>query len=277
LLLTGGGSELYIKNESIAAKDTETDADGRFVLDGFPPASMTVIAGKPAVGRSPSIRLPASPDSATIDLVLAGTSSLAGKVTRNGQPVADTVVIANPIGATASNFFVTTGPDGTFTLDALAPGTYLVSPMLGGGGNRPKDMFMRRAEVVLGKQTKVEIDASPGPVTLSITVKTDKGAPLPMGGLMAFQAAVDAQSPEEFRDGTRFPNTDEVIPMYARGVQAGASSIEGMRAGIHTLCALLGDPRDTSTMKFKCTQTKLTTAPKQTATVVVPAAWLDGT
>jgi RNA polymerase sigma factor (sigma-70 family) len=274
-LLTGGGTELYIKSESIAAKDTETDENGRFVLDGFPPASLTIIAGKPTVGRSASIQLPASQDSATLDLVLAATAGLEGRVTRNGQPLPDTVIIANPVGAIASNFFVTTGPDGTFTIDELAPGSYIVSPMLGGGGNRPKDMYMRRAEVALGKKTKIEIDATPGPVALSVSVKTDKGAPLPMAQLMAAQAAIDPKSVEELRDGTRLP-FDQIIPVYLRGIQDGIATIEGMRPGVHTLCALLGDPRDPSSAKLKCTQQTLTAATKQNASLVVPSAWLDG-
>src|SRR6185312_15205277 len=108
------------------------------------------VAGKPGAGRSASIRLPASPASATVDLVLAPTTSLQCLITRAGRPLPDTVVIANPIGAIASNFFVTTGPDGTFALDALAPGAYIVYPMLGGGGNRPKDIYVRKVDVGLG-------------------------------------------------------------------------------------------------------------------------------
>jgi RNA polymerase sigma factor (sigma-70 family) len=275
-LLTGGGSELYIKTESIAAKDTTTDDSGRFILDGFPPAPLTVVAGKPEVGRSASLQLPASEDSATVDLVLAATSAVSGKVTRNGQPLADTVVIANPIGAIASNFFVTTGPDGTFALDALAPGTYVVYPMLGGGGNRPKDMYIRRTDVAPGAKTTIDIDATPGPVTLAISVKTDHGAPVPMAFLLAIQAAIDPQSAEELRDGTRIPFTDQIIPMYMRGVEQGAVTIEGMRPGAHTLCTVLGDPRDPASAKLQCTHVTLTAATKQAATIVVPAAWLDG-
>lgn len=276
MMLTGGGAELYIKDESPGAKDTETDADGRFVLDGFPPASVTVVAGKADVGRSASVRLPASPDSATLDLVLAATTGLEGKITRNGTPLPDTVVIANPIGAVASNFFVVTGPDGTFALDSLAPGSYIVYPMLGGGGGRPKDMFTRRVDLALGSKAKVEIDAAPGSVTLAVTARTDKGTPVPMAQLIAIQAAIDPQTVEELRDGTHMPFGDQVMPIYLRGIMEGAATIEGMRAGAHTLCVLLGDPRmDPSALKFRCTPAKLTAAAKQTATVVIPAAWLD--
>lgn len=53
----------------------------------------------------------------------------------------------------------------------------------------------------------VEIDTTPGPVTLDVAVKTDKNAPLPMGGLFAVHGAIDPQTAEELRDGTRFPVT----------------------------------------------------------------------
>lgn len=270
-LLTGGGAELYIKDESPGAKDTETDDNGRFVLDGFPPASVTVVAGKDGVGRSASVRLPASPDSATVDLVLGQTSGLAGKITKAGAPLPDTVVIANPIGAVASNFFVVTGPDGTFALDALAPGPYIVYPMLGGGGGRPKDMYIRWVEVSATARTNVEIDATPGPITLAISVKTDKGTALPRAQLLAVAAAIDPKSIEELRDGTNMPASyDKVMPIYMRGISDGAAQIEGMRPGPHTLCVLFGgNPMDPTTMKFKCSPANLSAATKQTASVIV--------
>ncbi len=274
-LLTGGGADLYMKTESIAAKDTETDDQGRFVLEGFPPASLTVVAGKANAGRSPSIQLPASPDSATLDLVLAATTSLHGKITSNGQPLGDTVVIANPVGAMSSNFFVTTGPDGTFVLDALAPGSYVVYPMLGGGGNGPKDVYLRRTEVALGKTTTIEIDATQGPVTLALSAKTEAGVPLPMAGLLAIQLSINPQTAQELRDGTLLPATDQIIPMNMRRIVGGSATIEGMRPGAHTLCAALGDPRVVSSLKIKCTQVTLTAAAKQAATLVVPAAWAN--
>jgi RNA polymerase sigma-70 factor (ECF subfamily) len=274
-LLSGGGAELFIKSESIAAKDTETDPQGRFVLAGFPPGSMTVIAGKTNAGRSTSVQLPASPDSVTLDLVLAATSSLEGKITRNGQPLADAHVIASPIGAMWSSFFVTTGPDGTFAFDALAPGSYVVYPMLGRGGRAPGGLYMRRAEVVLGARTKIEISATPGPVTLAVSVKTDKGAPLAGGQVGAIQMSIDPHTAEELRDGSYLPVGDHITPMYGGGVRNGAATIEGMRPGAHTICAMVGDPRIASTVKLQCTQLTLTRAANQSASLVVPAAWAE--
>jgi hypothetical protein len=246
------------------------------VLAGFPPGSLTVIAGKANAGRSASVQLPVSSESLTLDLVLAPTSGMEGKVTRNGQPLADTHIIASPIGAMWSEFFVTTGPDGSFALDALAPGSYVVYPMLGGKGNGPMNNYLRRVEVVLGGKARVDIDATPGPVTLAISVKTEKGAPLPMAGLIAIGLSSNPQTAEELRDGTQMPVSDKIVPMYGGRIQGGAASIERMRPGTYTLCAVLGDPRVASTVKLKCKQATLTAAANQSASIVVPAAWLDG-
>jgi hypothetical protein len=180
------------------------------------------------------------------------------------------MITANPIGAMWSCFFVTTGPDGTFALDALAPGAYIVYPMLGRGGNSPGSMYMRRAEVVLGTKTKIEIDATPGPVTLAVPVKTETGAPVPRARVGAIQALIDPQTAEELRDGTYMP-TDRIVPMYG-----GGTSIEGMRPGAYTLCAMLGDARVASSVKLQCKHVTVTAAAKQTASLVVPDAWLDG-
>ena len=274
-LLSGGGAELLIKSESIAEKDTETDAQGRYVLAGFPPGSLTVVAGKPNARRSASVQLPASPDSVTLDLVVAATSSLEGKVTRGGQPLADAHVIASPIGAMWSSFFVTTAADGTFAFDALAPGAYVVYPMLGRGGRAPGGLYLRRTEVALGARTTISIDATPGPVTLTVSVTTDRGAPLARGQVGAIALSIDPHTAEELRDGSYLPVGDHVTPMYGGGLREGTGAIEGMRPGDYTVCAMLGDPRIASTVKLQCTHVTVTSAAQQHASLVVPAAWAD--
>jgi hypothetical protein len=173
-----------------------------------------------------------------------------------------------------ANFFVTTGPDGVFAFDALSPGSYVVYPMLGRGGADPGALYMRRTEVVLGTKTKIEIDVTSGPVTLAVSVKTDKGAPLPMGRVGAIELSINPQTAEELRDGSYLP-TDRIVAMHGGGVRGGAGAIEGLRPGAHTLCAMIGDPRVASTVKLKCTHVTLTAAAKQTASLVVPAAWLE--
>ena len=270
-LLTGGGKELYIPDESRFAKDTDTDEEGRFTLDGFGPTSQTVVAGKDGVGRNPGIQLPAGTDSVRLELVLQPTTGLDGKITREGKPAADVVIIATPIGAVASNFFTTTGPDGTFALDALAPNAYIVYPMFGGGGNKPKDIYVRRVDVVAGKRAKVEIDATPGTMALTVTVKSAdrQGA---MAQVIVVEAAVNPSTIEELRDGTGFQFGDKEIPIYMRGHMGGPAEVTTARAGTHTACAM-GFPADGDLTKapFKCAQVKLAAGqPTRTIELTLP-------
>ncbi len=264
-MLTGGGKELYIASESPGAKDTETDDDGWFSLAGFGPQAITVVAGD-AHGRSPSLRIPPGPDGATVDLVLQPTTGLDGKVTRGHKPAENIVVIANPIGATSSNFFTTTGADGTFALDALAPGAYLVYPMFGGGGMKPKDNYARRVEVTANSRAKVEIDATPGPITLTVDVRDAAGKPT-MAMVLVIQAALDAHSLDELRESV--PASDDVIPFYIRGTMGGPAEIQGARPGTHTVCAAAFVPgKDPSSAAVTCTRVELSA--NRTVSVKLP-------
>ena len=274
-LLSGGGKELYIPDESIDAKDTTTDADGRFHLDGFSPGPLTIVAGT-TTGRSPSIEIPPGTASATIDLVIAPTTSIDGVVTREGKPLGDTVVIAKPIGAIGSNFFVVTGPDGTFALDALAPGAYLVSPMVGGGGPKPKDIYIVRADLVLGTRTHVEVDTTPGPATVTVTAKTEDGQPVAMGGLFLVEAKVEIHSAVQLMSPDQMNAIfgAKPITVHMRGVMGGSSEVEGVKVGDATLCVtpFAGrPPGDMSKAAIKCQPVHVGTG-KQAVTIVVPAA-----
>ena len=270
-LLTGGGAELYIADESIAAKDTTSDANGNFRIDGFPPGPITVVAGKDNVGRSNSVQIPTGTDSATIDLVLAPTAGIEGKVMRSGQPIGDTVVIASPIGASSQNFFVITGADGTYALDALAPGSYVIYPLIGGGGAKPKDMYIVKTTVTAGSRTHLDLDATPGPATLSVTA-TQNGSPLAMGQLFLIEATVAARTLEDLRALDQLDIFSAgAIPFHIRGVMGGSVDVEGVRPGDYTLCvaAFAGRPPDDLTQVPTACQPVVMGTGKQTVALVL--------
>lgn len=282
--LTGGGTDVFIADESPGARSTETDADGRFVITGFQPRALTVVAGKAGVGRSASVAIPRGPDSVTLELVLAPVGGLTGTLTRNGAPLAETVVIANPAAATGQSFFVVTGADGTFALDTLAPGPYLVSAMVGGGGPRPKDMFMRRVEIVAGERATATIDTTPGPAAVEVTVVTDAGAPVALAQVLGVPATVDATSVAMMREMTWMPtDPTAVLPISLRSAMSAPVTIEGARVGPYTVCAVpfpvrspadaMAMAEDAETLPMKCAHTRLEAATPAKVTVTVPAAW----
>ena len=286
-LLTGGGTELFIETESPGARSTETDADGRYLISGFSPRPITVIAGKDGVGRAMSVAIPRGPDSAVVDLILSPLGSLSGTVTRSGQPLGDTVVIANPAGATSSNFFVVTGADGTFALDQLTAGSYLIYPMIGGGGPRPKDMFMRRVDVTVGARTTVTLDATPGPGRIDVTVATDSGAPVVLAQVVVVQAAVDAANIDQLRDGSWIPPemaSGATVALYLRAAMGGEATADGVALGTFTACAVplpvrnvgeaMGMMEQVEALPMKCAPVRATGTAPTKLRIVVPAAWV---
>lgn len=292
-LLSGDGSKLFIPTESLGAKTGTTDADGRFVLAGFGPGPLTVVAGKPGVGRSSSLGLPRGRDSVTVDLVLAATGKLSGVVRRDGKPVGETIVIANPIGAAGSNFFVTTGADGSYALDALTAGQYTVFPMIGGGGPKPKDMYIRPVEIRAGETTEADIHFATGPVELALEVKTDDGTPVAMASVFVIGVEVDVSNAKALRDGgwlgaylRDYRGSAEALPLYMRQAMGGKTTIAGMTARTYTACVvpMPVEPGDMAAMMalrdrveelpMECQHLEIAPSPaRQTVSVEVPGAW----
>ncbi|KAB2888890.1 MAG: carboxypeptidase regulatory-like domain-containing protein, partial [Kofleriaceae bacterium] len=283
LLLTGDGQKLYLDGESVGAQETKTDDQGHFLMSGFPPASITVTAAKDGVGRSQSLSIPSGPSSAEVDLVLAATGSVSGTARLDGAPLAETIVIASPANGSSSNFFVTTGPDGSFALDTLTPGLYAITPIIGGSG----DKHFRRVDLVAGQRAQVDIDATTGPGAVEITVKTDAGDPVAAAQVAVIGLSVDAPNMAALRYGALLPSLPPdgpPVPFYTRKAIGVPARVDRMRPGAYTACAvpLPGDPRDPSvaqqlqerlnSLPMTCTPVTIGGGEKK-LTITVPAAW----
>jgi hypothetical protein len=283
LLLTGDGRKLYVDGESVGAQETQTDAQGRFLMSGFPPASITVAAGKDGVGRSQSLSLPSGPSSAEVDLVLAATGSVSGTARQDGTPLAETIIIASPANGSSSNFFVTTGPDGSFALDTLTPGLYAITPIIGGGG----DKHFRRVDIVAGQRAQMDIDVTTGPGSIEITVKTDAGEPVLASRVAVLGMRVDAPNMGALRYGVLLPSLPPDGPpvaFYTRKALGGPARVDRMKPGTYTACAtpLPGDPRNplvaqqlqeqVNSLPMKCSPVVIGSGEKK-LTITVPAAW----
>jgi hypothetical protein len=146
--------------------------------------------------------------------------------------------------------------------------------MLGGGGGRPKDMYVRRVEVAMGKRTHVEIDATPGPVTLTVRVLDADNKLAGMAQVFAIGLDLDIKTLEDLRDGSRLAGMgDKVITTHIRGAMGGTVDIAGMRTGPVTVCGTIMSfppPDDTMNLPFTCAHLKLDAAKvKETVDIVV--------
>jgi len=280
-LLTGGGRELNIRSEGVGVQTTTTGDDGKFRISGFDVRPFTVVAGHELKGRSTSVYIPRGPKDATLTLKLEPVGSLAGRATLDGKPLAQTVIIASARTAPQSNFFVVTGEDGSFALDRLTPGKYIVQAMLGGGSTKPKDVHMRVATVKAGERGHVDVDVKTGPIRVTIMAKTDAGGPVPFAavvlGMGKFDGVVNS---EKLRKD--YPMTGDRGAIFMRMSMGGRpATIDSVAPGIYSACvipitnpALLRSPTGVQGAPAKCSS-KALTADKTTVTytVTVPAAW----
>ena len=264
--LTGSGSAVYIPNESVGAQETTTDQEGRYSFGGFDDRSLVVVAGRDGVGRSDAIGVPGGVGGANVDLTLERTGSLEGRVTRDGQPFADTVVIASPR-LERMNYFVTTGPDGHYALDTLPPGVFRLVVFL----NRQKDQMFRTVEVASGNRARADFDVRTGSHALTVKVESEAGegrdAPPPArvvvtSGVLSF---IEGDTFETLRE-RHAAQASDTGTLYVREARLGSATIESMLAGPYTVCA--GASRDA---RVRCATKEVNGRSSLTLRVPAPA------
>ena len=100
--------------------------------------------------------------------------------------------------------------------------------------------------------------------------RTPAGAPIERAGLFAIQAELHPASVDELRDGSLLPLTDHGIPVFMRPVEHGVGTIDDMYPGLHTVCVVLGNPQDPTTVpKLHCELLTLSAATKQAFAITV--------
>lgn len=156
-------------------KKATTDAEGAFTLSGFGAGDMTIVAEHETLGRSRGMRLPTMlPGQTELTLTLEKFSALTGVLRQGGKPAEGVFVSCQSTTIPGAIYSVSSGPDGTYRFDRLAPDTYKVSATLGMPMSGMK-FYSKQIEVPAGKTMTIDLAVEPGTVTVDVTLKPKTG------------------------------------------------------------------------------------------------------
>ncbi|MCM2315344.1 MAG: carboxypeptidase-like regulatory domain-containing protein, partial [Thermoanaerobaculia bacterium] len=178
----GGGGQLMVRmvlGESAGAEDVQTASDGRFSMrlaegtyyfafrrEGFAPYRSSPVDVKPGV--------------APLEVTLQPGAEIVGRVVRAGGAGIDGVALQVMMGGGTSS--TTTGPDGSFTIKDLAPGTVMLMV-------RKPDEFIQMMRSVTAPASDLTIEVPKGVSVSGRVIDKASGGPV-----TEFSAGVSGES-----------------------------------------------------------------------------------
>jgi uncharacterized GH25 family protein len=263
-----------------------TDANGAFtIVGGVPlasaaPFTFAVGADHSSYGRALPVVIPqGKEDPPAVTLTLLECGSIAGKVTRNGQPLLGATIDAGSpaFGRASSN------DDGEFVLPRLPAGPVTLSIHVSSDAGDVWELMrshQRAAQVEAGRQTEVTLDIPIGTIKLSVVLKPLPGAAVLGARLYLFRGTLAVDDYAQL--------SSRLAEIQGRAEWAGdaghPAAFERLLPGDYTVCTipLAWSPNDhkqmqrlqsdRASMKVYCTPAHVAPAPaQQTLTVQVPS------
>ncbi len=249
-MLADGFSLMPFKDRAIRLGDKQdvTAADGTYTITGVGPAELVLVAERDNVGRSAAVEIGKGTTDMTIDLPVLPFGSATGHLRVNGTPAAG-VVFMRPANAPNMNFLVTTGSDGSFHFDRLAPGTYMGFGILekesaGGAEGGSGDSVVVRP----GETTRVDFDIRKGDLAVTLRM-TSAGDAVQYGyGVLArFPNGNPSRLPTTIGEARRFLTEITGGEIYEGFIVTDRQkTFSGLAAGEYGACIspLTGPPDD---------------------------------
>jgi protocatechuate 3,4-dioxygenase beta subunit len=217
------------------AKETTTDGNGEFTLNGVGAGDLNLVAEHPDHGRSrtQAIRFNREPIEG-LELVLLPFAAITGKVLRGGAPVEGVFVNAQSTSAPGAIYGVATGPDGRFRFDRLAPDSYKVSAVT---GDPRTGLGFHSAAVTLapGQTATVNLSLDAGNVTLKVTPRASNA---PTTGFAIVFATDQPVAPRTARElESIFATLGEAFTGFGLAINGSAAVLKDLEPGSYTVCS----------------------------------------
>lgn len=216
-------------------KSAVTDERGEFVLYGVGPRELTIVAEHERLGRSLAQVVPGGEAPATVELVLLPFAVLEGKVSRAGKPAEDVIVNVTSQRVPQANFLVTTGADGMFRFDRLAPDTYLVQATVGRNPVAGMGFHTRVVTLGPGQTARVDLDIPSGTGAIAVRVVQKGGGAVDLAMVRAAMGQVTARDAKELEAQVAALGSPSSAFAVALG---GTARLSGLRAGAYSVCAV---------------------------------------
>jgi hypothetical protein len=219
-----------------STREATTDEEGRFRLTGLGPAALAVVAEHPDLGRSAARYVQrGAPDELQLEILVAGWGVLTGTVNNDDGPADGTIVSAQSVATPNALYSVTSGPDGSFRFDKLAPDVYKVSAML---GNPMRGMAFYSKQVAVGPGTpaRVDLKVERGEITVKVAVTVAEGE-VTGGVAWLISGSVTAKNAEQLNQVTAQQPEDNSTFGFMMGARP--RTFENVRPGNYTACVAL--------------------------------------
>lgn len=163
---------------SAGSEDVRTGQDGTFEIAGLPNAEFELHAS--ADDFADSERRKVTAGTTGVEFVLPKALTIKGKVFSNGTPIAGIRVSAGPENDrdNSRGSSEMTGPDGSFTIDRLAPGVYTVKAEANwwmGDESAPNVMPGKVTGIVAGAENVI-LNLEPGAIISGQVMRADGGS-----------------------------------------------------------------------------------------------------
>ncbi len=219
--------------------------DGRFAIRGVGPASQVIVADHQDVGRSQAVAIPAGTANLQIELALESPGAVQGFVRADNEPV-EAFVMLRPRTSGNSDFMISTGPDGSYRFDRIAPGRYILYGSLRRGTQTGgSDGNGRAVTVEPGRVLDADLDLTRVGVKVTLAIGTP--ASVEYGYGILGHAATDVPIPHTISEARALAaNIDQLEVREGMIVENRQIELSPIRLGRQLACItpLRGNPSD---------------------------------